>query len=627
MGSVPMNMPAPPEGFSLDAPAAPPEGFIIDAPADAQKPKEGGTLGSMVRSILGDTLVSKLQKAWEKPPTGPSLIGFAKAAYEGATAPARAYQGDFSPQPEVPGQLSEADVERSRMAREAEADAAGKLASVLNVGAAPSGLFGAQPGVLSMNFARPGPMRGAPLVRESLSTPPAFPRVGSVDPALFEASGRLGIDLPRFMADESRLTQATAAGLKNVPGGGDVLHEAGDKTLRAIGEAKQAVTEALGSGSTVAAGDEAKGALKSWIKEGSKAESNINYGMVDGLVNPDVATPLTSTQKSIGEIVTRRQNAKIPGDSAAVRIVQDAANDANGLTYQGIKDLRSYLGEMTPQEMAAAGLSGREVRKLYGALTDDLRVSVERSGGKDALIAFDKANAANRVIEGKREQLVKIIGKDADAAPEAVIARLAAMAGQKSSANIGRLKLAREAMGPEAWDEVSSAVLNRMGTDRLGEFSIDRFNTAYQALTKDAKTLLFSKPETRQALDDIFTLTSGLEKKLKMYANPSGTAKLTSATQLVMDIIHKPLRVVSTLVGAPRLARVLAEPVSAQSTADWVKAYREAVANPNGRTSRQFKAASAKLADLLVKQYSVNPNVAATSLQSLPMTFGEPSQP
>lgn len=607
--------------------AAPGGGDPFASLPAAPKPKESGTLGGIVRSILGDTLVSKLQKAWESPPTGPSVIGFAKMAYEGAKAPGTAYQGGFSPAPEVPGQISEADVERQTMAREAEADAAGKLASALNMGAAPAGLVGAQPGVLSMNFARPGVVRGTPIVRETLSTPPAFPRVGSVDPAMLEASGRLGIDLPRFMADESRLTQGMAAGLKNIPGGGDVLHAAGEKTLQAIGGAKQAATEALGSGSTVAAGDEAKGALKSWIKEGSSAESKTNYDIVDGLVNSSVATPLSRTQKSINEIVSRRQNAKIPGDSAAVKIVQDAAADANGLTYQGIKDLRSYLGEMTPQEMAAAGLSGKEVRQLYGSLTDDLRASVERSGGKEALIAFDKANAAHRVIEGKREQLIKIIGKDADAAPEAVIARLAAMAGQKSSANIGRLKLAREAMGPEAWDEVSSAVLNRMGTDRVGEFSIDRFNTAYQALTKDAKTLLFSKIDTRQALDDIFTLTSGLEKKLKMYANPSGTAKLNSATQLVMDFVHAPLRAVATLVGAPRLARVLAEPISARSTADWVNAYREAVANPSGRTSRQFKAASAKLADLLVKQYSVNPNVAATSLQSLPMTFGEPSQP
>src|SRR5690606_38558278 len=73
---------------------------------DMAKPKESGRLGTLVRSILGDSIVNKIQN----PPAGPSIIGFAKAAYEGATAPARAYQGDFSPQPEVPGQLSEADV-------------------------------------------------------------------------------------------------------------------------------------------------------------------------------------------------------------------------------------------------------------------------------------------------------------------------------------------------------------------------------------------------------------------------------------------------------------------------------------------------------------------------------------
>lgn len=43
------------------------------------------------------SMLSKLQKAWENPPEGPSIIGGAKAAWEAAKSPGRALRGEMTP--------------------------------------------------------------------------------------------------------------------------------------------------------------------------------------------------------------------------------------------------------------------------------------------------------------------------------------------------------------------------------------------------------------------------------------------------------------------------------------------------------------------------------------------------
>lgn len=560
----------------------------------------------------------------------PSIIDLAKAAWEGIKAPGAALKGEFDVQPEVPGQISEADIERQRMATEREMASAGKLAGTLILGQAPGGIFGAPPGSLASGIARPGqarpgilpsaqvpPAAGAPPVPGGL--PPAPPPVPPASPSqIVETASRLDVPIPRYLVDESRMTQGMAAGLQNIPGAGDKIAKAAEQTTKALGIAADRVREGYGTGSPAVAGSYAKDALADWMTTGSKAVADRVYNAVDDLVRPEITTELKSTLNAAQTILDRRAASKIPGKSVAVDTVLEAATTPGGLNYQGIKGLRSFVGEMTPEELISQGLKASEVKQLYGALTNDLRMSVLNGGGPQALTAFNKANRIFENISSRREALQKIVGVKGDAAPEAVFARLTAMAGSKSSADISRLTQARKAMGPEAWNEVAAAAVARLGRDPQGEFSVQRFLTAHGNLSPSGRTLLFSttgRDNLARSLEDIAFVTRQIEDKLKQFSNPSGTARSLVSSGLVMDAIRNPIKALATQVGGRRMAEVLSEPATARAAADWAKAYRDAVVAPSLGKSKAVRDAAEQLAGLITRQTGGNPQLLAAQLQ------------
>jgi hypothetical protein len=564
--------------------------------------------GPMTEEAARERDFKAIASAWQKPPSGPSLIGMAKAAWEGVTAPGRAVRGEFSPAPITPGELTEEDVFRQDMARKAEVEAAGKLAATTILGQAPGGIFGAPRGSLGMGFARPG--------QAGAATAPAMPV--PMRQQLVEAGQRIDVPVPRYMVG-GRIQQGIAAGLHNIPGAGDKLATAAEATEKALGRAAETVAEGFGTRSPAVAGSYAKDALAEWITTGSGKTAARVYDAVDNLVNPAVTTELNATRQAAQSIIDRRANARIPGDSAAVRTVADAIAAPIGLNYEGIKNLRSYLGEMTPDEIVASGFRSGEVKQLYGALTNDLRAATFNAGGQKALDAFTKANRIYESIASRREALTKITGAKGDAAPEAVFARLLAMAGSKSSADISRLVQARKAMGQEAWNEVASSVVSKLGRDPQGEFSIQRFlgPNGYSGLSPAGKALLFrstGQDKLARALDDIAFVTNQIEEKLLQFYNPSGTGKSVTATGLVLGILHNPIKTLSTITGGTRIAALLSKPATAQATADWIKAYRNALIAPHLRSSAAYRRASEQLAGLIVRETGGNPSLLAAQL-------------
>jgi hypothetical protein len=99
---------------------------------------------------------------------------------------------------------------------------------------------------------------------------------------------------------------------------------------------------------------------------------------------------LNKTAEVYNDILDMRVNARIPGNSKAAEIVSDAIKGP--MDYNGIKDLRSYIGEMTPQQMVAQGLNPTEMKRIYGALTQDLGDVIEQGGGAAAFSAWKQAN-------------------------------------------------------------------------------------------------------------------------------------------------------------------------------------------------------------------------------------------
>lgn len=410
--------------------------------------------------------------------------------------------------------------------------------------------------------ALPAAVRGAGSVASGLrgSTANASPAAQE----LAAASARLGVDVPRIASpDTSLLAKGAGSALKEMPIVGTPLVKASEASIQGLGDAVSQTGAAYGSGVPLTAGEAAKTGLTDWITGGSQKVADRLYSNVGNLMNPAVKTPLTETQKVIGDIQARRMNAQIPGMSGAANIVQDAANNPAGLNFEGLKTLRSYVGELKDRSILPDGMDGGELNRIYGGLTQDLRASATNSGGPQGLSAFDNANNVFKLIAQRRETLAKIVGTSGDAAPERVLDRIQQMAGSKASADVTGLLQARKAIGPQSWDEVASAVIARMGRSPANpEFSGDRFSTAYRSLSDNGRQVLFGstgKSVEAQSLKDAATVADA-QKILQKYANPSGSGRVVSGFSMLGGLVNP----ITTI---PTAATMAAGRVAAKSLA------------------------------------------------------------
>jgi hypothetical protein len=395
------------------------------------------------------------------------------------------------------------------------------------------------------------------------------------------------------------VVQALGAGVRNIPLAGEPIMKSAERTIGGLGQAVERAAAAGGGASAEQAGAVASQGIKGWITGKSAELTKKAYDAVDNAINPSVTTELSNTRGIIAEIAARRQNAAIPGESKAINALLDAVQRPGGMNYQGIKDLRTFLGEMTPQEMVASGINAKESKQLYGALSKDLKASVEAAGGDRASALFERANSLNKAVAARRENLARLVGVDGDAPPALVFERLKAAAGSKSRADSQLLAQARKAMGGD-WDEAVSGIVGQLGKNAKGEFSPQIFLNNWAGVSEAGKNLMFgekgSASTLRQSLEAISTVSQRF-KQLEKYANPSGTGRQVGFGAAGAGLVSEPVTTVATLVGGNIAARILASPASASSMSKWVKTYAEVArdASPSNlvafsRASRNFGA-------------------------------------
>lgn len=431
---------------------------------------------------------------------------------------------------------------------------------------------------------------------------------------LLEAAGRLSetgapVTVPKAVATDSVLTQRAASVARNIPGAGDPIVTAAEKSIASLGKKADEVAEGYGGASVQGSGDAAKSAITRWITGDSKKNVSKLYDAVDNLVNPDIITPVTKTREAALRIEDARNAAKLPPSKAVGQVTE--AVKADGLTYGGLKKLRTSIGEMMDSGILPEGISGGELKQIYGALSDDLRTTVQRAGGERAVSAFDRANNYNKLVSARRESLAKIVGTSGDAPAEKVFDRLVGMAGGNARADIAKLAQARKAIGPGDWDEFASGVVGRLGRDADGNFSPARFLTDYGKLSDAGKSILFkssNQANLAQHLDDIAAV-SRRWKDLQKFANPSGTSQSVLGGGIgagLMPVLYgdvvTPLTTISAVVGARVLSHALSRPATAASVAKVARAQEGLVRSPSAARLATFETASRNLINTLGDQ-------------------------
>jgi hypothetical protein len=413
------------------------------------------------------------------------------------------------------------------------------------------------------------------------------------------AAQRLGVDLPRAAASDATSVQQMGKVLTNVPIGGSPLRNASTKAIQQLDDAATKAQQAYGKGDIAAAGAGVRKGIQDYSANTLDDLVSKKYDAVDNLVDPKVTAPLSATQSRVNAILASRQQAALPAEGSAASIVKQAVDRPEGLNYEGVKRLRTEVGQMLKNpQMAPAGTSQDELKALYGSLSDDLKSVVKKAGGDKASSAFEEANSFAAKTVAEQKNLDKIIGPQSD---EGLFSKVQAMAGSSARADIQNLARVRQAVSPETWSDMSSAVLSNMGRDADGKFSPDRFLTAYGKLSQNGKSLLFKgngKDDVAASLDDIAAVSRRF-KQLNQFSNPSGTGQAIIGGSYIPGLFVEPTTVVSGLVGTRVLASAMAKPTTAKKLAEWAKAYETAAAKPS-KTANNMLGVRAKVLALSI---------------------------
>lgn len=534
---------------------------------------------ALIRAPKEDTVANRAQDLWDKPHSkGPSIIGFAKNIFSGATLPGDVLAGKVDP-------MSPESITRSV-----------EFASIPVTGGMGLGVFGAPQGGIGSGMMR------ARAPRVEAPTPPVASAVDNV----IQQAGELGVQIPKAIATESVPTQRVGMTLSNIPGIGNPLVEAKDKTLQQLGNAATGIQQKLGTGSERVAGEEALGGVTNWIKNDSQKPIQAAYKTVDDLVDKNVTTPLTNTAKAIEEINARRANAAL-SETPAGGMLKEALARTEGMNYNGLKDLRSIFGPNVSHDLVSKGIPQGESKTLYSALTKDLEASVLNAGGEQALSKWKEANSLTRLTKAQQNALTKIVGRDGANSPEAVFDKIFSFARTGARGDDRRLTLARKAMGDSAWGEVSAAVISRLGRDPSGEFSPQRFVTAWDKLSKDGKAHIFTNPDHLRDLEKINNVSKFLVKNYQRFGNPSGTAQNVNLTNIGMGALGMGvvggvtgiIPAIALAVGGRITAEALAAPATTRAIAKFSVAAKNAAALPAPKTAQALEMETRSLANAL----------------------------
>jgi hypothetical protein len=427
--------------------------------------------------------------------------------------------------------------------------------------------------------------------------------------AVIDAADRQGVQVPRLIATDSTAMQRVGQGVRNVPLAGDPIVRNTDRMVQQMGARMDDTAAALGGGAVPtadAAGAAARSGIEQTVRVAMPARADQLYGRVEQLVPPGQVYPIGQTSQIAQQIVSRNQAAGL-GQGQAVSVI-DEALQRGGLTYQGMRDLRTRLNEMTSFGNTPQGMSNAELKQIGAALTADIDAAA-RAAGPAAYQAHKRADQWYSAWTQRRETLGRIMNANSD---EGIITQIQNAASSRASADIWKLSTARKAMQPDEWNEVASVIVSRLGRDGDGNFSPARFVTDYGKLSERGKDILFRATGNRthaQALDDIATISSR-SREVQRFGNPSGTAQNLSAAGIGAGLLASPITTMATVLGGNVVSRVLASPATASSAARWSRAYQLAIQTPTAATVSGLQIASRNFASTLGDKLgvTVDPN-------------------
>lgn len=348
----------------------------------------------------------------------------------------------------------------------------------------------------------------------------------------------LQIDPPAAAVTNSRTVATMEKTLEGSPFASDVMQKQAETVLGQVKSAAQRTVSSFGPAKTPqGVGETIKKAATKAAERFGLRQAKIYDDAFDliGKETP-VTTDAISTLRDAMETELSRAPLSLKNSLGRsidmLKMLEKDALDSEfgGIPFEALRAVRTAIGKDIDQPLlsGSTGAQNAALKRIYGALTEDMTNAARASGGRAEKMLRTADRYTRRFVNTTADTLNKIGKFDTDEQ---------AFRYAMNSANDGGTILARLRgnFEVEEWDIVAASVLNKLGKatpgaqDVTGEaFSVNTFMTNWSKLAPEAKKALFGGSrysDLAPELDTLVTVMSSL-KGVEKVANTSNTGRV-----------------------------------------------------------------------------------------------------
>lgn len=383
-----------------------------------------------------------------------------------------------------------------------------------------------------------------------------------------EAAARQGVDL--LPADVGgRGSKIVTSAARSSPFSASSVSNAAERSQGQIADAARRV-----AGKEVdsdVAGEIIRGSAERYTRQTAQRGSRLYDRAFEGAKGVKIK-PLQTLAAIDEQIARLEQNPAAGGMLGELQTLRGKIE--GGVSVQGLRDARTALSQGVYDGKLRSGADAAMMRGILGNIADDIDAGLRSAGRDRSAGQFRTADKFwSERVEHIDQVLQPIIGRDGTKGGEQVVEAIESMARGKAGGNRRLSRLLGNMTLAEA-SQVRSAIVGRLGKARAGNqnaegdaFSPATFLTNWNAMTRQAKTTLFSDQQMRRDLDDIARLAGGT-KASQSLNNRSETASAFMGSAQGNFAVQSPASfifgagaqyVTGRLMASPRFARIVAK--------------------------------------------------------------------
>ena len=280
---------------------------------------------------------------------------------------------------------------------------------------------------------------------------------------------------------------------------GGPLQRAGDRMMTQVGEQRERIAASLGESSGAFQSGTAlrRGATAAGKRLKDQAGALYETPAMRAMEESPARLRAENTQRAINETF---EGLTTPGVSDYLRTRQgdiqrvgQAIAEAGGTaTFRELKRLRENVGAMLDDPQIINTGQQAALRRVYGALSDDITAAAGKIGGDVGQRDAARANQAWRATRSRVDDVLQQFAVE-PGNEQSAFENLVRMAKTKGSrASWPQVAQLRRSLSDAEWNDVSSGLIRTMGGEG-DAFSPVRFATEWGTISPEARRLFFGK--------------------------------------------------------------------------------------------------------------------------------------